>query len=71
MWEPVVQGILLGLRIQKSRVRFPGKPVGGQMAASPSPWPPLEQGESSTIAPWSQQDMVLGPKPTNLAYDVA
>ena len=34
-------------------------------AASPSPSPPLEQGESSAVAPWSQEDMVLGPKPTN------
>ena len=28
--EPVAQGILLGLLIQWSRVRFPAKPVGGQ-----------------------------------------
>ena len=27
--EPVAQVILLGLLIQWSRVRFPGKPVGG------------------------------------------
>ena len=28
--EPVAQGIVLGLLIQWSRVRFPGKSVGGQ-----------------------------------------
>ena len=28
--EPVAQGIVLGLLIQCSRVRFPGKSVGGQ-----------------------------------------
>ena len=39
--------------------------AGGQLAASPSPWPPSEQDESSTVAPLSQEDMVLSPKPTN------
>ena len=55
---PVAQRILSGLLIQWSRVRFPGKPL----AASSLPWPPSEQGETSTVARWSQEDMVLGPK---------
>ena len=55
---PVAQRILSGLLIQWSRVRFPGK----QLAASSLPWPPSEQGETSTVACWSQEDMVLGPK---------
>ena len=55
---PVAQRILSGLLIQWSRVRFPGK----QLAASSLPWPPSEQGETSTVARWSQEDMVLGLK---------
>ena len=55
---PVAQRILSGMLIQWSRVRFPGKPL----AASSLPWPPSEQGETSTVARWSQEDMVLGPK---------
>ena len=55
---PVAQRILSDLLIQWSRVRFPGK----QLAASSLLWPPSEQGETSTVARWSQEDMVLGPK---------
>ena len=55
---PVAQRILSSLLIQWSRVRFPGK----QLDASSLPWPPSEQGETSTVARWSQEDMVLGPK---------
>ena len=54
----VAQRILSGPLIQWSRVRFPRKP-----SAAPSlPWPPSEQGETSTVARWPQEDMVLGPK---------
>ena len=55
---PVAQRIRSGMLIQWSRVRFPGR----QLAASSLPWPPSEQGETSTVARWSQEDMVLGPK---------
>ena len=59
----MAQGIIPGLLIQWSRVRFPVKPVGGHLAASSSRrHDRLRKGETSTVAPWSQQDMVLGPK---------
>ena len=32
----------------------PGEQAGGSGTASPSPWPPSEQDESSTVAPWFQ-----------------